>query len=197
MKVPSLRGRKGRPDSQTNAAHPPKRQQQLPQAEAGKITPERQIVEKLQTILAEVDSMALPVGQLGGEFLDALKLVERISEKIFAKARELLKRDPATIPGWQVNDVPTRRITKDAAEIFRTLSEADGSLTPEEFMTACSIGLSAIHKLLAERNPLWDPAEIEREINHVLSEVIRIELVTKLLRVKERQLDLSLGQEER
>ena len=116
----------------------PQPQQQLKVAHP---TPERQIVESLQRVLSEVDSMALPGGQLGCEFLDALKLVERISEKVFAKARQLLQREPSAIPNWRVNEVPMRTLSKNTLKVFIASAHADSSLTAEEFLTYCTTNL--------------------------------------------------------
>jgi hypothetical protein len=71
----------------------------------------------LQTFLAEVDSMALPTSQLGCEFLDCLKLVGRICEKAFSKAKELLLPEPNAIANWHVSEAPQRVLSRDTTAL--------------------------------------------------------------------------------
>ena len=137
------------------ALHSERRLQQQP----AEVTPERQIVEHLQALLAKVDSMELPTGQLGCDFLDCLKITEKISEKVFTKARELLLKEPGAIPHWHVNEFPMRTLSKDTSKVFKALSHADDSLDAETLLEACTTNLGAIRKLLAGRNLNLSPRQ--------------------------------------
>ena len=137
--------------------------------------------------------MSLPTGQLGCEFLDALKLTEKISEKVFAKARELLKQEPNAIPGWSCNEVPHRVVSRDTPAIFRTLSKSL-EIDALDFLQACSVSLGSLRKLIAEHNAGMDVDEVEFTLNRTLETLISHELVARLTRSKDRQLRLTLCQ---
>ena len=180
MKALSRKG-KAAPTGKVSAALSPQAQQ----LKVAKPTAEHEIVQQLQRVLARIDHLPLPTGQLGCEFLDALKLTERISEKVFAKARELLKENPTAIPNWRVDEIPRRRISKDAAAVFDALSFHEIPL--EEFVRSCTISIAGVRKLLTEKCPEFGPAEIEYMISRHLKEVIHHELVARLTRSKERK----------
>jgi hypothetical protein len=135
--------------------------------------------------------MALPTGQLGCEFLDALKLTERISDKIFAKARKLLLEQPGAIANWHCSEHPQRVLSKDTLKVFETLG---GKLTPEEFMAACSTSLTALRKAFSERNPHLSPDEIEHVLNRALVDLISYDSIIRLSGAKDRQLKLELDE---
>jgi hypothetical protein len=52
--------------------------------------------------------------------------------------------------------------------------------------------LSKVRKLLEERHPLWTPGELEYQLNHILANQIHYETVARLIRVKDKQLQLPL-----
>ena len=158
-------------------------------AKLTKVTPQREIVQNLQTLLARLDTMPLPTGELGCEFLDALKLTERISEKVFAKARKLLLEQPDAIPNWHCNETSQRVLSKDTARVFETLG---GKLTLKEFMGACSTSLTALRRALAERNPHLSPIEVEHVLYRALSDLVSYDSVVRLSRSKNHQLNLNL-----
>jgi hypothetical protein len=159
-------------------------------AKLSKINPERQIVESLQSLLARVDTMPLPTGQLGCEFLDALKLTEKISDKIFAKARKLLLEQPGAIPNWHCSEHPQRVLSKDTARVFAALSSLN--IEPGEFIAASSISLTAIRNLLAERNPEWNADQVEHVLSRSLVDLISYDSITRLSRSKDKQIEFSL-----
>jgi hypothetical protein len=144
-------------------------------------------------VLARIDRLSLPTGQLGCEFLDALKLTEKISEKVFAKARELLKQEPNAIPGWSCNEAPHRVVSRDTPAIFRTLSKSL-EIDALDFLQACSVSLGSLRKLIAEHNAGMDVDEVEFTLNRTLETLISHELVARLTRSKDRQLRLTLCQ---
>lgn len=94
MKAPPIE-RKGR--AQTDAA-PGKRLQQVTKTIA-RIQPAQVMVEKFQEALAELKHRPLPTGPTATELLDTCKFAQAFCEEVFAKARELLKREPEAIPG--------------------------------------------------------------------------------------------------
>ena len=188
MKALSRKGRRARPPAKVKRAQS---LQALQQLEVAKPTAEYEIVQQLQHVLARIDHLPLPIGQLGCEFLDCLKLTERISEKVFTKARELLKREPHAIPGWSCNETPQRVLSRDTTAIFRTISKSL-DIDALDFLQACSVSLSSLRKLIAEWNPGIDVDEIEFTLNHTLENLIHHELVARLSRSKDRQLRLTL-----
>lgn len=146
----------------------------------------------MQYVLADIDSLPLPTGKLGSQFLDALELTDKIREKVRARAKELLLKAPTAIPNWHVNEIPMRTLSKDTTRIFDALSRADDRLSLEAFVEACTTSLGALRKLLAERNPDWSADEIERELSRILADLISFEMVTRLSRSKSKQIELSL-----
>ena len=158
-----------------------------------KISAERQLVQRLQYVLAEVDRLPLPVGELGCQFLDCLELCEAIRSKVRDRAKQLLLKSPGIIPCWHVCETAQRRLSPaDTARVFDALSREDDRLSPEQFLEACTTNLSSLRKLLAERNPDWSPDELEYALNHALMDLIHFETVTRLSRSKGRQIELSL-----
>jgi hypothetical protein len=157
-----------------------------------KPTSEQAVVERLQRVLAEIDRLPMPVGELGCQFLDAFELCDKIRDKVRQKGRELLLREPGIIPHWHVSEVPQRVLSKNTLQVFIAAAHADNSLTAEEFITACTTNLSALRKLLAERDPHLSPEEIEHALNRVLVDLISYDPVTRLARSKDKQIELSL-----
>ena len=186
MKASPKKG-KAAPTGKVSAALFPQAQQ----LEVAKPTAEYEIVQQLQHVLARIDHLSLPTGQLGCEFLDALKLTERISEKIFAKARELLKREPDAIPGWSCNETPHRVVSRDTPAVFRTLSKSL-EIDALDFLHACSVSLGSLRKLIAAHTIGLSAEEVEFTINRTLENLISYELVARLTRSKPRQLRLTL-----
>jgi hypothetical protein len=156
------------------------------------IPPAQLIVERLQHVLSDIDSLPLPTGKLGCRFLDALELCDKIREKVRQKARELLGKEPGIIPHWHASETSTRTLSKNTLQVFIASAHADNGLTAEEFITACTTNLGALRKLLAERNPDWTPDELERALNRALSDLISYDTVTRLSRSKDKQIELSL-----
>lgn len=149
-------------------------------------------VERLQNVLADIDRLPLPVGPVGTQFLDALELTDKIRDKVRQKARDLLLKEPGMIPHWHVSEIPQRVLSKDTARVFDTISAAENGPTIEEFLEACTTNLTALRKLLAERNPEWTADDTEHVLNRVLADLISYDTVTRLSRSKDRQLNLSL-----
>ena len=157
-----------------------------------KVNPERETVQRLQYVLAEIDRLPLPAGSVGTAFLDALELCDKIREKVRQKARELLLESPGIIPGWSVSEASQRVLSKNTQAVFDALARRDDMLTPKRFIGACSVSLSAIRKLITELNPDMSPDEIEHALNRALSELISFEKVIRLARTKDKQIQLSL-----
>jgi hypothetical protein len=143
-------------------------------------------VSALQSTLADIHNLPVLTGEIGCQCLDSFELIDRIRAEYREKARELLLREPAAIPGWRASETSQRALSKDTGEVFTALSRADDSLTRERFVEACTVSLGAIRKLLAERNPQWNPDQVEREMNLSLRGLIRYEKIVRLIRSKER-----------
>jgi hypothetical protein len=85
-----------------------------------------------------------------------------------------------------------RTLSKNTARVFDALVRADDGLSLEAFVEVCTTSLTALRKLLAERNPDWTPDELEHLLNRALADLISYERITRLSRSKDRQLNLSL-----
>ena len=194
MKAPSLKKREARLPVKVKRAQSLQAAQQL---KVAKPNSERQVVEHLQAVLADIDRLPLLTGALGCQALDCFELVAKIREKYRDKARALLLEQPGAITNWHASETPQRVLSKDAQEVFDALASADDTLTPERFLEACSVSLTAIRKLLAARNPQWNADQVEVALNNALSAVIQYESICSLSRSKDRQLNLNLDDGER
>jgi hypothetical protein len=159
-------------------------------AKLSKITPQREIVQHLQRVLAEVDRLPVLTGELGCQALDCFELVDKIRTRYREKARKLLLEHPGAITNWHCSEHPQRVLSKDTARVFAALSSLN--IEPGEFIAACSISLTAIRNLLAERNPEWNADQVEHVLNRALVDLISFDTVTRLSRSKGKQLELSL-----
>ena len=157
-----------------------------------KISAEREIVQRLQYFLAELDRLPLPIGTLWVPVFGLPRIEDKIRDKVRQKARELLLKSPGMIPCWHVSEVPQRRLSCDTGRVFDALSREDDTLTPERFLEGCTTNLGAVRRLLGEQNPEWTPDEREHVLNRALSDLISFEKVTRLSRSKDKQLGLSL-----
>ena len=181
MKAPPTK--KGRASSKNDAAPA--------SSKLTKISAERQLVQRLQYILAELSRLPLPIGELGCQLLDAVEYTDKIRIGARQKARELLLREPGIIPHWHVSETAQQRLSPDTTRVFDALSREDDTLSPERFQ-ACSTNLGAVRKLLAEQNPECNADEIEHSLNRLLLDLIRYEHVAHLARSKNKHPSLSL-----
>jgi len=156
------------------------------------VPPAQAIVERFQHILAEIERLPLPAGREGTELLDCARFASACIEKIFAKARDLLLKEPDAIPHWHCTKSTQRVLSKDAAKVFEALLRVDSALTFEEFLAACSTNLTAVRKLIAEHNPQLTVGEVEFELNRVLKDLISHDAIARLSRAKDKQIELSL-----
>jgi hypothetical protein len=161
-------------------------------AKLTKITPEREIVQRLQYVLAEIDRLPLLTGSLGCQALDCFELVDKIRARYRERARKLLLEQPGAIPNWHCSETPQRVLSKDTARVFDALALRDDMLTPKRFIGACTVSLSAIRKLITELNPDMSPDEVEFTLNRALVDLISYDSITRLSRAKDRQLKLEL-----
>ena len=83
-----------------------------------------------------------------------------------------------------------RTLSKDTARVFDAIS--GHGLTIEQFLEACTTSLTALRKLLAERNPEWTADEIEFTLNRALVDLVSFDSIVRLSRSKDRQLKLEL-----
>ena len=113
-------------------------------AKLTKISAERQLVQRLQYVLAEIDRLPLLTGELGCQALDCFELVDKIRDKVSRKGRKLLLEQPGAIPNWHVSETPQRVLSKDTREFLPRWHRS--ILTPGEFIAACSICLTAFAK---------------------------------------------------
>jgi hypothetical protein len=61
------------------------------------------IVERLEVIIAELQRLELPAGDIGSSLLDILEILEGIRAKTRIRAKALLSKAPAALPGWSVS----------------------------------------------------------------------------------------------
>lgn len=110
-------------------------------------------------VLRDVAEADLPaVEQLAGAdlatLLDKCRLAKRVMKTAEAHAKESLRENPTSIPGWSLKaGAPQREIT-NAFGLFETLFQA-GLMDRDTFLRECvSVGIGAVEKALARRNGL-------------------------------------------
>jgi hypothetical protein len=153
---------------------------------------EQATVERLQAVLAEIDAMPMPIGEPACLLLDALEITDRLRTTIRERAREMLVKEPDSIPGWTVTQcAPIRELSKsDTLAIFKLLVEADNAVTGKKFISSASISIGAIEALLAATNPDLTPKEVTAAVNDILADRIHYRPgVARLTRHKD-QLEL-------
>jgi hypothetical protein len=152
----------------------------------------RATVERLQAVLAEIDAMPMPIGEPACLLLDALEITDQLRTRIRERAREMLAKEPDSIPGWRVTEcAPVRELSRgDTLAVFKLLVEADNAVTGKKFISSASISIGAIEQLLAATNPDLSPKEITAAVNDILADRIHFRPgVTRLMRHKD-QLEL-------
>jgi hypothetical protein len=70
----------------------------------------KDVVERLESILLEIERLPLPVGKIGAAFLDMLEVMGRVRKRVRNEAKALLRKAPGALPGWRVsrNGAPER-----------------------------------------------------------------------------------------
>jgi hypothetical protein len=85
--------------------------------------------------------------------LDKTKVAAQIIDMVDAQAKELLAKDPAAIPNWQLEpNSPVREIT-DPNAIFKSLAGA-GKIDAEAFLTTVKCGVGKLELAVRDFNAL-------------------------------------------
>lgn len=84
------------------------------------------------------------------EALKLAKLAERVIDAVREQAKTLLDVQPDAIPGWVLKPGHARKSVTDAQRAFNILN-ADGLVTQDEFVAACSVKLTDLVEIVAEK----------------------------------------------
>jgi hypothetical protein len=60
------------------------------------------IVERLESVLAELQRLPLLAGRDGSALLDTLEATERVRQMIRTRAKARLSKEPDALPGWMI-----------------------------------------------------------------------------------------------
>jgi hypothetical protein len=63
----------------------------------------RKVVERLDATITELQRLELPAGDVGSSLLDILEILGGIRAKTRIRAKALLSKAPAALPGWSVS----------------------------------------------------------------------------------------------
>jgi hypothetical protein len=89
----------------------------------------RKVVERLESVLAELQTLDLPAGAAGSALLDILEILGGIRARTRIRAKALLSKAPAALPGWSVTSKNPRGRSRAAGEIVPVRSyERENSL---------------------------------------------------------------------
>ena len=66
-------------------------------------SPAKKSIERLEAIITELQRLELPAGDVGSSLLDILEILEGIRAKTRIRAKALLSKAPAALPGWSVS----------------------------------------------------------------------------------------------
>ena len=130
-----------------------------------------------QAMLAKTikaDSNEQDMAKLAGLLNDAVAC-EAIIKRIKARAKEILKENPAAIPGWTIGKPGSIRSITDPFAVFKLLSEAVPPLiTRDQFLTECvSVGIGDLEKALVKCNGL-KPKVAKETVNSVCAPFIDV-----------------------
>jgi hypothetical protein len=76
------------------------------------------VVERLEAIIAELQRLELPAGDVGSSLLDILEILEGIRAKTRIRAKALLSKAPAALPGWAVSSANPNGKRRAAGELM-------------------------------------------------------------------------------
>lgn len=111
------------------------------------------------------------VGEQLAALLNNTSAAEAIIKAVKARAKLLLKENPASIPGWTMGDPSNVRSISDPFGAYKVLSEA-ALLTRDQFMADCiSVGIGDLEKALAKHNGL-KPAKAKETVNSICAPFI-------------------------
>jgi hypothetical protein len=65
----------------------------------------KDVVERLEAVLAELERLRLPSGMDGSSLLDVLEAMEQERQTMRTRAKALLSHSPAALPGWRLGGV--------------------------------------------------------------------------------------------
>jgi hypothetical protein len=64
---------------------------------------QKNVIEKLEAVLAELGHMQLPQGTGGSILLDAMEAMEQVRKTLRDEANGFLLREPKALPGWSLS----------------------------------------------------------------------------------------------
>lgn len=111
---------------------------------------------KMLEDIASIDTEQL--GKIPGEAvaaaLELCSSAKPVIENIREFAKQKLKLDPTSVPGWQLADTGGNRIVTDPAAVLGAL-EAAGLMDQETFIKECvSVGIGDLERTVMQRNEL-------------------------------------------
>lgn len=110
------------------------------------------------------------------DLLNTAHACEAVIKAIRARAKGILKENPAAIPGWTIGKGASMRSISDPFALFKVLSDA-ALLTRDQFLSDCvSVGVGDLESAIAKHNNL-KPKEAKEKVNAFCSDFI--ELKTK------------------
>ena len=131
-----------------------------------------------------IDSVKRWPAEKVAEVLDVAKIAKRAAESIIARARDCLKQDGESIPGWELveqNGPRSALATNLWPHVAKYLSQ-------HEYFNACKISVPTVEKLVAEKRvesgEVKSKAEAVREFKEATSGVVQTPTVRKMQKRK-------------
>ena len=78
----------------------------------------RKVVERLESVLVDLQRLPLPAGRIGASLLNVLEILEGIRAKTRGHAKALLCKSPGVLPGWSVTSKNPHGKRRAAGEII-------------------------------------------------------------------------------
>jgi hypothetical protein len=138
-----------------------------------KFCPAKYDCPESQTFLKRFRSVEVEttVGEKLAALLSDAIAAEAIIKAVKARAKMLLKENPASIPGWTISAGANVRSIEDPFGAYKVLSEA-ALLTRDQFLTDCiSVGIGDLEKAIAKYNNL-KPAKAKETVNNICAPFI-------------------------
>jgi hypothetical protein len=129
-------------------------------------TSEQQVVARFVQDVRQLPALSGLTPGARATLLNACKTVEKLAERYWPEARELLKEDGSAIPGWRVEIQIRRRLkSQDALDFFDKLAFASTplDLSERQVLEACSnpsiTELEKLHGALPDELIVYDGIE--------------------------------------
>ena len=125
---------------------------------------------ELAVSLSKIDPSTITAERLP-DLLNACSAAKKIIQAIETQAKEILRLDPSTIPGWGLKTGGKISKVVNPQKLFSRMNERH-SVLPHEFVSICDVGKGKLKDLLKEASGLKGKA-LTVELNSLLDGIVK------------------------